>query len=63
MALTVSTHYAIPTLIGKGLTENAARKTLAKARLLGHENASIGGTRVLPVTYAGGGMFTIGAAS
>lgn len=58
MALTVSTHYAIPSLIGRGLTEALARDTLVKARIYGQHNA-VAGTRVIPVSYAFG-KYTIG---
>jgi hypothetical protein len=58
MALTVSTHLAIPTLIGKGLTEKQARTTLSNAARFGSDSAMVG-IRVLPVIYSSG-KFTIG---
>lgn len=60
MALTVSTHLAIPSLIGRGMPEEAARSALSKARLKGFEAALIGGNRVVPISYSHG-KFTIGA--
>lgn len=59
MSLTVSTHYAIPSLIGRGLTDTQARKALNKARIFGSDSVVINGTRVLPVTYSNG-KYTIG---
>lgn len=59
MSLTVSTHLAIPSLIGKGLTEKQARTTLDEARAVGRGSALVRGTIVLPVSYALG-KFTIG---
>lgn len=57
VALTLSTHYAIPYLIGKGLTEHSARTALAKARIKGEYPAQCGG-KVLPISY-NKGLFTI----
>jgi hypothetical protein len=59
-SLTASTHYVIPALIGRGLTEEAARRTLTRAKFFGQESASVGGTRVLTVKFTNG-KFTIGA--
>lgn len=58
-SLTASTHYVIPALIGRGMTEEAARRTLLKAKFFGQESAVVG-NRVLPVEFTNG-KFTIGA--
>lgn len=60
MSLTVSRFYAIPSLIGRGLTEEAARTALANARVFGTYPAHAGLT-VIPVTFANG-KYTIGEA-
>lgn len=57
VALTVSKRYAVPVLVGKGMTDEEARDTLEKARILGRWPASKG-TEVFPVTYSRG-LFTI----
>lgn len=57
--LTASTHLVIPTLIGRGLTEDAARATLKRARLFGRDTAQVG-SKLVHVSYQGGGKFTIG---
>lgn len=57
-ALTVSTHYAIPFLVGKGLTEHGARVKLNEARRSGHTTAVVKGTKLIPIKYEGG-VFTI----
>jgi hypothetical protein len=59
MALTVSTHYAIPSLIGRGMTEASAREALEMARMFGRYPAQVGSSRVVPISYAGG-KFTLG---
>jgi hypothetical protein len=59
-SLTASTHYVIPALIGRGLTEGEARSTLGRAKIFGETTASVGGTRVLTVKFTNG-KFTIGA--
>jgi len=59
-SLTASTHYVIPALIGRGLTEAEARRTLIKAKFFGQESACVGGTRVLTVKFTNG-KFTVGA--
>lgn len=59
MALTASTHLAIPSLIGRGLTENAARAALMRARLNGFDLAQAG-SKLIPISYARG-KYTIGA--
>lgn len=58
MALTASTHLVIPSLIGRGLTEQGARTTLKKARIFGSETATVHGKEVLTVKYSGG-KFTV----
>lgn len=57
--LTASTHLVIPSLIGRGLTENAARKALNKALVFGTAPAEVPGKGVLSVKYVGGGKFTV----
>lgn len=59
MALTLGTRYAIPVLIGHGLTEHQARTKLAEAARDGHTLAIVNGTVVVPITYANR-KFTIG---
>lgn len=59
MALTVSTHFAIPSLIGRGLTEQQARSILREAKVYGRTIA-IAGQKTLPVSYSHG-KFTIEA--
>lgn len=58
MSLTASTHFAIPSLIGRGMTEEAARNALLQARIYGVYPARCG-LKTIPVTYAHG-KFTIG---
>jgi hypothetical protein len=62
MALTVGTHLAIPSLIGRGMTEGAARSALTRARIFGSYPAQIGIDRVVPISYSyANHKFTIGA--
>ena len=60
--LTASTHLVIPSLIGRGLTDDVARDKLAEARRVGWATAQVHGSGVLSVTYAGKNKFTIGEA-
>lgn len=51
MALTVSKHFAIPVMMGRGFTEPQARHTLDKASIFGSQREVIG-SRVVSISFA-----------
>lgn len=58
-SLTASTHLVIPSLIGRGLTDDGARDALTKARIFGSWPAQVPGGCIVSVTYTGGDKFTV----